>query len=103
MGTDFAPPYANIAVGFLEETKLYPELLIRFVRSMCDIIIEYYFRYMDDGFLPWPTEIDIDIFTNIINNLDQHLEFTIEPSSTFIERDNTESQRLNFLDIDIIK
>ena len=30
MGTDFAPNYACLTIGFLEETKLYPQLRTRF-------------------------------------------------------------------------
>ena len=71
MGTDFAPPYANISVGYLEETKLYDELSKHFSKIICDIVMEFYFRFMDDGFLPWPTEVDIKVFYDIINNLDQ--------------------------------
>ena len=103
MGTDFAPPYANISVGYLEETKLYDELSKHFDKMICDIIMEFYFRFMDDGFLPWPTEVDIKIFHDIINNLDPNLEFTIEPPLEFEESDHSKSQKLNFLDIDIIK
>ena len=35
MGTDFAPPYANISVGYLEETKLYDELSKHFTKVIC--------------------------------------------------------------------
>ena len=58
---------------------------------------------MDDGIIPWPTELDIKLFFDIINNLDEHLEFTIEAATEFIEKDHSLSQKLNFLDINIIK
>ena len=53
MGTKFAPPYANLSVGFLEETVLFPvELLKYFSHENYNLIEELFKRYMDDGFLP---------------------------------------------------
>ena len=70
---------------------------------MCQLIIELYFRFMDDGILPWPTELDIKIFYDVINSLDKNLEFTIEEPLEFEDTDKSISQKLNFLDINIIK
>ena len=48
MGSIFAPPYACLTVGFLEETVLYPTLLpSKFDANSCETIIEYFFRFMD--------------------------------------------------------
>ena len=53
MGTKFAPSYANLSVGFLEETVLFPvELLKYFSHENYKVIKELFKRYMDDGFLP---------------------------------------------------
>ena len=45
MGTTFAPPYACLVVGFLEETILFPRLLpSSFDLITCKIIQNHYFR-----------------------------------------------------------
>lgn len=101
MGTKFAPPYACLSIGFLEETKLYPELPLYFPASHCDFIIETFFRFMDDGITPWPKALDINVFNRILNNLDEKIEFTMEPAS--IKSSNNEDyQSLNYLDIAVI-
>ena len=51
MGTDFAPSYANIAVGYLEEHFLYPNISNNFDKNISELIIDSYSSYMDDGFL----------------------------------------------------
>ena len=53
MGTKFAPPYANLSVGFLEETVLFPVKLPKyFPHDNCKLIEDLFKRYMDDGYLP---------------------------------------------------
>ena len=53
VGTKFTPPHANLSVGFLEETGLFPvELPKYFSHDNCKLIDELFKRYMDDGFLP---------------------------------------------------
>ena len=50
MGSIFAPPYAQLTIGFLEETRLYPLLLpSKFDLETCKKIIEFFYRFMDDG------------------------------------------------------
>ena len=56
---------------------------------------------MDDGFIPWPNELDINIFLNILNNMDPTLKFTLERSTSF-STDNISYQKLNFLDLSIL-
>ena len=59
MGTKFAPHYACLAIGLLEETILFPTLLpLRFTQTQCDHIIKNIVRYMDDVFITWPTDIE---------------------------------------------
>ena len=53
VGTKFAPPYANLSVGFLEETVLFPvELPKYFSHDNYKLIEELFKRYMNEGFLP---------------------------------------------------
>ena len=102
MGTKFAPPYACLAIRFLEETKLYNELAVRFSPNYCDFIIKHFFRYMDDGIIPWPKVLDINIFENLLNNLDPKIEFTLDAAKEVDNPDVIKQQFLNFLDIKII-
>ena len=59
--TKFAPPYACLSMGYLEENKLYPELYLRFDVSIVEFIIELYKRYMDNGIVPLPSTVDINV------------------------------------------
>ena len=54
MGSKSAPPYANLTVGYLEETKLKPSLRLHFPPTIVEIIIRCFLRYIDDGFVLWP-------------------------------------------------
>ena len=100
MGTIFAPPYACLSIGFLEETKLYPEIE-RLFPDLYSIIIDYFSRYMDDGIVPWPDEANIDIFLQILNSLDPNIRFTLEKSIDSQEY-GMKIQILNFLDLSLI-
>ena len=57
---------------------------------------------MDDGFLPWPNHKNINTFLNLINDLDENLEFIIEPAKHHVNVDGKVYQELNFLDIMVI-
>ena len=57
---------------------------------------------MDDGFLPWPNILNINSFSEIINGLDDNLEFTIEQATPYLDEDGKTYQKLNFLDIMVI-
>ena len=101
MGTKFAPPYACLAIGFLEETKLYNELPVHFSPSYCDFLMKHFFRYnMDDGIIPWPKVLHIDILEQSLNTLDPKIEFTLEAAKEV--NDVIKYQYINFLDIKII-
>ena len=100
MGTKFAPPYANLSVGFLEETVLFPvELLKYFSHENYKVIKELFKRYMDDGFLPWHSALDFDALENVLNNLHPTLKFTVE-SGKFDKFSKT--LVINFLDITVL-
>ena len=79
MGTKFAPPYACLSVGYLEETILFPSLLpLHFTLTECKLIEEIFKRFMDDGFVLWPKNGNIDIFRKLLNKLHPSLKFTVE-------------------------
>ena len=95
MGTTFAP-YACLAIGFLEETKLYPSLQTNLTSDLAVIITNGFLRFMDDGFIPWPNNADIDIFKTLLNDIDTRIEFTLETD------DGKAAQKINFLVITIM-
>ena len=98
MGTKFAPPYACLVVGFLEETKLYQELPRHFPPTYVEIIIKWFMRYIDDGFIMWPKILDIKVFISILGNLHPQIKFTIEAAKIASE----DAQELPFLDVLVI-
>ena len=102
MGTIFAPDYACLSVGFLEVTKLYPELHLHYDLPTCELLIKSFFRYLDDGFVPLPKVVDINGFKRILNNLDPNIQYTLEPASFTVSKEGMSSQNINFLDIKII-
>ena len=100
IGTIFAPPYACLTVGFLEETKLYPLVRNHFPFEIAEFIVKFYLRYMDDGITPLPSSMDLESFSKILNCLDQRLKFTIEKAVE--ENDNGKSFKvLSFLDVSL--
>ena len=84
MGASFAAFYACLTIGYLEETKLYPEVERRFGNKLRKIIEETYRRFMDDGIVFLPEQISKDIFLSLLNAMDPAIEFTLEESESVI-------------------
>ena len=102
MGHIFAPPYACLVIGYLEEDKLFKDELYRhFEEHDIQIIQSQYKRYMDDGSTLLPKTIKHDKFLSCLNNLHPDTVFTIEPATNTII-DCKPVQKVNFLDITII-
>ena len=103
MGTKFAPPYACLTMGYLEETKLYPRLPLMFSPSVCSMIIDFFRRYIDDCFQPWLRSANIDVFLDLLNDLHPDISFTMEKG---VKVQGSKRSifyiKLNFLDITII-
>ena len=53
---------------------------------------------MDDGFIPWPKELNLETFGTILNQLHPSIKYTIEKG----EENENKTQYLNFLDIKVI-
>ena len=98
MGGNFAPPYAILTIGYLEEKYLYIELPKYFPNRESQYIINMYKRFMDDGFIPWNSNLDINTFLDILNNMHPSIKYTIESSQTI----NDNEQSINFLDVNVI-
>ena len=97
MGTKFAPLYATLVVGFLEE-KLYLQADEIFENGFGEMLKANWGRFLDDCFVFWEkkkkkTRQDLSLFFDLLNTLHQDIIFTME----------TSEKSLSFLDILIIK
>ena len=92
-GTKVAPTYANLVMAYLE-TKLYTAVYNTFGYEIHGYIVKNWFRFLDDGFIFWKKSFgDIEVFVNLLNNLDSTLKFTHESSE----------EKISFLNISIFK
>ena len=99
MGTKMAPPYACLTIGFLEETKLFPELLpSRYTPSVCERITKYFFRFMDDRTSLFPVDCDKDTLLLLLNSMHASIKYTVEEPQTK-EEEGKKVQSLVFLSI----
>ena len=103
MGATFAPPYACLTIGYLEETKLFPIILPQHLSPIyCKHFEENLFRYIDDGYITWPASLDKSILGTLLNDLHPSIKFEIDHSKKKTLDDGTEVKTLNFLDVNII-
>ena len=104
MCTKFAPPYACLSVGYLEETSLFPRLLpLHFTLTECKLIEKIFKRFIDHGFVLWPKNANIDVFRKLLNELHPSLKFTVEKGKNICKQNfDTFVQVLNFLHVPII-
>lgn len=102
MGPDFAPPYACLSVGYLEETKLLDSLNQVLNDDDYRRLIQHLKCYMDDGFVPLPKTISADNFLQILNDLHPSINFTLEKASVETNSGNESLQCVNFLDVKVI-
>ena len=80
MGTKFAPVYATLTVGYLEQ-KLYTEIETTFGSEIGTYFIKNWKRFLDDCFLPWTQSVkDLEQVHAILNNLHKDLNFTLQCS-----------------------
>ena len=88
-----APPYADLAMGYLE-IKLFYKLRNKLGNKVAIYFWKMYRRYLDDGFVFWDKRLcDFEEVYNILNSMYPSIRFTME-------RDDWE---LKYLDIVIYK
>jgi hypothetical protein len=93
MGTKFAPTYATLVMGFLEQ-KLYEEIESLFDNEFLSFVKASWKRYLDDCFIFWVKYTnELQQFHTVLNNLHPDIKFTIQSNTV----------NLPFLDILIIK
>ena len=100
MGKSFAPPYACLTLGFLEETRLFPELFpSNFEERTTALIVDFFYRYIDDGFNFLPKTVSPEMFLGIMNSMHPAIQYTI----TLPVRHSADSSTNNFLSIKVIQ
>ena len=78
MGTIFAPTYATIVMGFLEEI-FYNKIEEKFNRTKREEIERNWLRFLDDCFIILEDNIlTPTVFLDILNNLHKNIKFTME-------------------------
>ncbi|KAL5259834.1 hypothetical protein ACHWQZ_G010071 [Mnemiopsis leidyi] len=82
MRKDYSPTWATLAVGYLEETKLYPQIRHHYPTEIADKFEKDYQRFQDDTLLINEHGISKDLILELFNNLHPQLEFTSENSET---------------------
>ena len=85
MGTKFAPVYATLTIGYLEE-NIYQEINTLFGKDFGTYFMTNWKRFLDDCFVPW-TKSSEDLATlhttvkqNYIKISDAHFSITIRNS-----------------------
>ena len=83
MGTHFAPVYATLVIGYLEEELLYSKILDKYGNDFKEYFIKNWKRFLDDIFIIWPKSKDeLNNFNKLLNNLHTDLKFTMENSTS---------------------
>ena len=78
MGTKFAPVYATLTIGYLEE-KLYTIIETNYDTEFQRYLKKYWKRFLDDCFVPWTkSEEELIKFHSVLNNLHNDIRFTLE-------------------------
>ena len=88
-----APPYADLAMGYLE-INLFYKLRAKLGQKIASYFWNGFMRYLDDGIVFWDRRLcDFEVVFNLMNLMDPCINFTMERSDT----------SLKFLDVLIYK
>ena len=94
MGTKMAPPYANLFLGYLEETLI--------LKSIHNLSMKLYSRFLDDIFIIWYGKpIEIQNFFTYLNQIHPSIKFTYtysDSETNFLDTTiyiNKKTQKLN--------
>ena len=83
MGTKVAPCYANLVLAYLEE-ELYKTSKDKYGNEFSKYIKDNFVRYLDDCFIIWNKNLNIDKLNEMLNDLHKDLKFTTENHSSEI-------------------
>ena len=68
MGTKMAPSYVNLVLAYLEEI-MYQQLKTKHGNTYGNYIEQHFLRYIDDCFIIWSNEWDINTFHQHLNKV----------------------------------
>ena len=80
MGASCMVVGSNLVVAYLE-VKMFDRLPDVFPQDFVDFFIRNYFWFIDDVAHKWLENFDIQIFCNILNDLDPDIKFVLEQIS----------------------
>ena len=83
MGTKVAPTFATLILGFLEET-MYKRSGEKHGHEYSTLLRKDWKRFLDDCFIIWNNDFDIDDFFRDLNKLHRDINFTMESSKISI-------------------
>ena len=83
MGTKMAPTYATLVLGYLENI-MYENVENQYGCDFAVYIKQNWFRFLDDCFILWDSDIPIENFQSDLNNLNENIQFTLNRSKTDI-------------------
>jgi hypothetical protein len=93
MGTKFAPAYATLTLGYLEEI-VFEDISTTLCARMSGLIKNNYFRYLDDVLCIWDRNWgDPSLLQNSLNKVNSNIEFICDQKGDTV----------SFLDIKLIK
>lgn len=88
MGTKFAPNYANLVLGFLEN-KLHSSITSTYGEQIAIKMQNQYMRYLDDVFIIWDeADGNFQPLFDMLNSMDPKISFTCDTSgdtATFLD------------------
>ena len=71
--------YISRTMALLEETKLYPKIQNALGERAEKYTRDNWFRFLDDCFIIWDIQLGtIEQLTDILNNMDPSINFTVE-------------------------
>ena len=82
MGATFAVVGSNLVVAY-KEIELFALLSQLYPQDFVDFLVRKYFRFLDDIFHKWLEKFGIKQFYDLINSLDENLQFIFESKSNF--------------------
>ena len=80
-----APPYADLAMGYLE-IQLFYKIRAKMGLKVASYFWNNYMRFLDDGIILWDKRVcDFGIIFDLMNAIDVNINFTIERSDTSVK------------------
>ena len=77
MGTKMAPTFANLFMGYLEES-LFDRLKQEYGTDVAEYVRRNWKRFLDDCFITWNLDLPIESLHGVLNSLHPKIQFTMD-------------------------